>query len=1621
MIKNHREIYQLILGEINKDYIRLYNEDLIKIINKKAFQDYLDTIVLKNKYDALSLMELLYPLYKKYWDISEMEWLNYIYDWTLNLSFPEKNQREFDEGLEALVLFYLNLLRIFSKYEKEQDENNFLYKYPISFLNESEEKNTKYPREYLNFKKAFLDNWIYELMKLDLCITGHNTIEHVVGVNHLSLNIARQLKALNLPVDLGIVAGSGLGHDIGKYGVPNEENHRVPYLHYYYTEQWFNKIQAGKTGHIATNHSTWDLELENLPLESLILIYADFRVKNKIKNGKYTMHIFTLEEAYNIILNKLDNLDYKKEKRYEKVYRKLKDFEDFMISLGVDTSLSKGLNPIIIDIPFSLMENEEIVDNLKYFAIEHNIDLMAKLMDDNSFNDILEAARSEYNWRKLRLYLQIFKEYSTYLTQKQKMTTLYFMMDLLFHKEEDIRKEAAELIGILISHYDEEYRKEIPQSIDRKSPKTTSDFLLEELLDYMLFPNHKIEDSIIEWQYNLKTVIKSLFYNSNIANYEMYSNVLIKYYNNYKNISPIGQLYLSQTIKYIPIYYLNQEHLEYFQDYILSQLNSNFLEIRLTTLDIIDEIYRELWDSIRFKTMLKNWILENMEASLAPAENYLKYKIANKLNMESNTLNILQNNYKKDEENVSEIFLKNLKTATDWMNKKINIDILYDQVKKSPRTIGLHTGMHFCNLLKVSAVEKVRNYAGHTLLNIFEFLSLEERNDIAVELLRALEMQNYQFTKYIPDYLGQLILYLQPTELDEVINDFEIKIKQSNTQIVFLLLKTTGICIENYPKYKHRFAEDGKAYEERFHRLLGILLSGMASYDKEIKTEAFRIIGSQIFDSDKLLLKEKSYIFSLIGKKMLTLLPQKEEDKFLFLNNSASLNHVYRFILDYEFYHGSIKMPIKNKVAFFPGSFDPFSISHKEIALEIRDLGFEVYMAVDEFSWSKRTQPHKFRRDIINMTIAHEQDIFLFPSENPINISNDEDLLNLKEMFPNRKVYIVVGTDVLVNASAYDKNGILNELPHIVFDRKSQQSKEDEDLILEKRFRNLKDEVYYLSLPPQYEDISSTQIRENIDLNRDISMQIDPLVQQYIYKYGLYLREPQYKSLVQTKTIEIEVVENLNEEIINSLNKEFGHEIYIQSLYELRKKLDHRILLVKDVGNNSILGFSCLYWVPSRMLFEEFNNRDITEYLRIYSKGKLMVLSGIYTKYTDDYLIETVLNETLAYSLSSEYNYAIFKNSLSHKSRKDLEENLRIQGFIETPFNYNNSPIFMVDMNNPITLNQDLENLLKPPFDTNSEIQKVIRKTRKDLKKALSNLYPGQLLISFNRDMIYSKLIQKICDANQVPIVQDKIRTLGPNICVPFGSILNSTILPNTVTKTMHTEKIFNPSITDFTIAAYPNYLSLENQSKVFYSFNRPMILVDDLLHKGYRLNVVEPILKSANIDIDKVIVGILTGRGKEIADIKNLSVDAAYFVPNLKLWFNESSQYPFIGGDMVYREGSEQDNLIPSINLILPYASPSFIKRTSAEAIYELSKTCLINAIKIFTIIEKTYQDINEKNLIMKNLGEVLSAPRRPDTYKSMDYYENQKVSACLEGDLEHLTRIKNIIHKDKDLYFRK
>lgn len=65
-------------------------------------------------------------------------------------------------------------------------------------------------------------------------------------------------------------------------------------------------------------------------------------------------------------------------------------------------------------------------------------------------------------------------------------------------------------------------------------------------------------------------------------------------------------------------------------------------------------------------------------------------------------------------------------------------------------------------------------------------------------------------------------------------------------------------------------------------------------------------------------------------------------------------------------------------------------------------MGLEVYLAIDEFSWSKRTIPKLLRRKIAAISVANMWDVYLFPDNMPINIASPEDLATLAGKFPGR-------------------------------------------------------------------------------------------------------------------------------------------------------------------------------------------------------------------------------------------------------------------------------------------------------------------------------------------------------------------------------------------------------------------------------------------------------------------------------------------------------------------------------------------------------------------------------------------------------------------------------------------
>ena len=113
-------------------------------------------------------------------------------------------------------------------------------------------------------------------------------------------------------------------------------------------------------------------------------------------------------------------------------------------------------------------------------------------------------------------------------------------------------------------------------------------------------------------------------------------------------------------------------------------------------------------------------------------------------------------------------------------------------------------------------------------------------------------------------------------------------------------------------------------------------------------------------------------------------------------------------------------------------------------------MGFEVYLAIDEFSWSKKTLPHMLRKAILAMTIADEEGLYIFPDDISINIANPHDLRILSQLFEGRELYVAVGSDVVLNASSYKKKPepySIHSFNHLVFARAAQQL-DEEGLIL---------------------------------------------------------------------------------------------------------------------------------------------------------------------------------------------------------------------------------------------------------------------------------------------------------------------------------------------------------------------------------------------------------------------------------------------------------------------------------------------------------------------------------------------------------------------------------------------
>ena len=257
-------------------------------------------------------------------------------------------------------------------------------------------------------------------------------------------------------------------------------------------------------------------------------------------------------------------------------------------------------------------------------------------------------------------------------------------------------------------------------------------------------------------------------------------------------------------------------------------------------------------------------------------------------------------------EAVSRVFLDNLKTATPWVLKAVGVEYLLNQVEQGNHANVLHIATHFSNLIKVSENVIVRRMAGAALLSIAPVLSPDHRNEIAVELSKALETGQAEISQYIPEYLGRFALWLTPRELDELLDQMLTLLSFPNTGVAAAALSTVGSMLEHYAVYGGRFGEDGAVLDARRRRMAGLLLKGLSSYREQVRQECLHILG-RLFSSQALAYEDKTDLFTLMAKKILFLIGEQEEQELTFFYTAAALSHIYRFIIHHHIESGPFR------------------------------------------------------------------------------------------------------------------------------------------------------------------------------------------------------------------------------------------------------------------------------------------------------------------------------------------------------------------------------------------------------------------------------------------------------------------------------------------------------------------------------------------------------------------------------------------------------------------------------------------------------------------------------------------------------------------------------------------
>ncbi len=1548
----------------------------LETLAQKSFEERLASQLAAGDYSAKSTLAIFVELTKS--SQTEAEWLDAIYQFTLSLSYPSNATIPPYQNVVENAYVFLELFRLICQVEKEKAENTFVYDYPFELLSKREIEELEDPTEYNIVVAAFRYDYIYEMMKLNREIFPYTSLEHITGVHYLAMFIARQVKASGIPVDLGIVSGAAALHDIGKFGCRPEESRKVAYYHYYYTEEWFYRKGIQYIRNIAVNHSTWDLELESLSIESLILIFSDFRVKeHRDPTLPYPMKFYTPEDSFNVILEKLDNVDAAKEKRYRKVYDKLADFKVFLQVQGIETSFDKASKTESDLTDPALLRGKAIVKRYKNLSISHSLALMYELRNQKSLLNYLNDIKNTSDILPMRRKMQILEQFSKYLTPEQKILVLDFLFELLILNEEGLRRQVAEIMGQIIISFDDPYSKYLPPSVESDIYKLSKSKILRQFVNRFLNPEVSRSRQKNRWiGIALSDLFRTVLTDSKMPTQTI--NLLLEQFDLLRGES---RIYLLAALLHLPIEQLTAEQLSLLGEQLAKSLDSDRQE---------EVIYAALCVQHLLPTgnseiieMAKKIVEQTSDRFYV---NFFKQKLAHELK-EYSDISFVNSEIQLD----SSLYLENLKSVTPQAVKALNIDFLLDYMIRYDNGDRFYFAVHLCNLIKNSEHYEIRLIAGDALLKLSDYLTAEKLNEVVIELLRGLEIENYQFTKNIPPILGRLIVKLPVGEQREVLEDFETKIRQASDSLKVAVVETVQHSI---------IASVLADSDENLRRLMiSIVFKALVQSENICHIVAFNALTIGLLGTPLLDLRQKYQIFQKIAKKLLCIIANiaavHDIDS---VNYAYGYNKLYVFLSEYAHEIGDIEIPFRKKVAYFSGTFDPFSLGQCNVSKMMSEQGFDVYLAIDCFNWRRRTQPLELRRRLIEMTIADQPHVYTMPTLPALDLRCDSASEHLKTLFPDCDVYIVTGEDKLSERYfTKDDYQSTSDVNHLIIKRAGLTALHStENKALLSRLKN----VDYITIDDELSAITNDKIRYAIDQQWNIDDVVDQLAAEQIKKYNLYHNEPTYKlpaTHITTTTIS-------KDQVDDDLVAEIKAALHIDiNKYLNRTEKSLSIMIIRDLQDDLVNSIG-IYRELSNEEFDVIKDDPTikTDYIDLYKANTIVIelLASRERKPLHNHLL-SLHTDMIVQAINCGYDYCIYRHDNSNPD-KTISRHLHLTGYR----NIDSLGLMLSTIKAPVIVMLDAQSMLKQAFRQNEVIRHRLADSREKLLAAFVRRYPNSVILTFERAMLYHKINEIVVQQN---VVSGQAET-GPLMCVPYGDIYKRWVLPKSVTKALHTERVYDIGLRYFEVKKSPHYPLIEEQVAIIKAFNRPVMLIDDLVDKGLRLNALEDYLINYNVPIHAVVVGVMSDVGKKRATKKGYRIMAGYYIPNMRAWYSESHLYPFIGGDAYFSADDRPYDILPSVNKILPYMNYK-IENTNRQAITQFSKTCLQQALMLVEAIEDQYNQNNRRPLTIERLNEVFVTPRVPYYGRKIKISRHSVPSDMIKNDLIRLEQIVALV----------